>query len=68
MANDPNHATTAFNQLALKADKSSTYAKTEVDTSVGLNANQSTTHTKAEVDGLVSPKSDKTYVDTQLAL
>ena len=30
LANDPNHATTVLNQLALKADKSSTYTKTEV--------------------------------------
>ncbi|MFM7988717.1 MAG: hypothetical protein ACKPKO_56330, partial [Candidatus Fonsibacter sp.] len=28
----------------------------------------STTYTKTEVDGLVSPKADKTYVDTQVAL
>ncbi|MFM7989481.1 MAG: hypothetical protein ACKPKO_60220 [Candidatus Fonsibacter sp.] len=68
LANDPNHATTAFNQLSLKVDKSSTYTKTEVDTSIGLKANQSTTYTQIEVYGLVSPKSDKTYVDAQLDL
>ncbi|MFM7980608.1 MAG: hypothetical protein ACKPKO_14945, partial [Candidatus Fonsibacter sp.] len=56
LANDPNQATTVFNQLALKADKSSTYTKTEVDTSLGLTSNQSTTYTKTEVDNLLSPK------------
>ncbi|MFM7986054.1 MAG: hypothetical protein ACKPKO_42745, partial [Candidatus Fonsibacter sp.] len=35
---------------------------------LGLKASQSSTYTKTEVDGLVSPKSDKTYVDAQLAL
>ena len=33
LANHPNHATTVFNQLALKVGKSLTYTKTEVDTS-----------------------------------
>ena len=32
LANDPNHATTVLNPLALKADKSSTYTETEVGT------------------------------------
>ncbi|MFM7986821.1 MAG: hypothetical protein ACKPKO_46660, partial [Candidatus Fonsibacter sp.] len=36
LANDPNHATTVFNQLALKADEYSTYTKTELDSSSGL--------------------------------
>ncbi|MFM7978158.1 MAG: hypothetical protein ACKPKO_02485, partial [Candidatus Fonsibacter sp.] len=44
------------------------YTKTEVATALNLKANQSTTYTKTEVDSLVSPKSDKTYVDSQLAL
>ncbi|MFM7986432.1 MAG: hypothetical protein ACKPKO_44685, partial [Candidatus Fonsibacter sp.] len=68
LANGPNHATTVFNQLALKADKSSAYTKTEVDTSLGLKSNQSTTYTKTEVDTLPSPTSATTYVDEQLAL
>ena len=49
LANDANYATSIQNQLAVKA-------------------NRSTTYTKTDVDGLVSPKSDKTYVDGQLAL
>ena len=53
LANDPNHTTTVFNQLALKADKSLTCTKTEVDTSLGLKSNQSTTYTKTVVDNLL---------------
>ncbi|MFM7987210.1 MAG: hypothetical protein ACKPKO_48650 [Candidatus Fonsibacter sp.] len=68
LSNDPNHATAVFNQLALKADKSSTYTKTEVDTSLGLKSNQSTTYTNTEVDKLLSPRSTTTYVDDVLAL
>ena len=55
-------------QLALKANQLTTYTNKEVDTALGLKAGQSSTNTKTEVYGLVSPKSDKTYVDTQLAL
>ena len=67
-------------ELAKKADKETTYTKTEVDGLVSpkadktyvdeqleLKADKSTTYTKEEVDGLVSPKADKTYVDEQLA-
>ena len=36
--------------LELKADRSTTYTKTEVDNSLALKANQSTTYTKTEVD------------------
>ena len=46
LANDPNHATTVFNQLALKADKSLSYTKTEVDTLLGFKPNQYTTYRK----------------------
>ncbi|MFM7986551.1 MAG: hypothetical protein ACKPKO_45280 [Candidatus Fonsibacter sp.] len=38
LANDSNHATTVFNQLALKADIFSAYTHTEVDTSLGLKS------------------------------
>jgi microcystin-dependent protein len=38
--------------LDLKADKSTTYTKTEVDTSLDLKADKSTTYTKTEVDNL----------------
>ena len=61
LANDPNHATTVFNQLSLKVDKSSTYTNTEVDTSLGLKSNHSTTCTKTDVDNLLSPKAATTY-------
>ncbi|MFM7985636.1 MAG: hypothetical protein ACKPKO_40625, partial [Candidatus Fonsibacter sp.] len=59
LANDPNLATTVFNQLALKADKSLTYTQTDVDTALvvktdktyvdtqlALKANQLTTYTQ----------------------
>jgi hypothetical protein len=39
--------------LALKADKATTYTKTEVDTAVGLKANQTTTYTKTETDSRI---------------
>ena len=68
VANDPSHATTVFNQLSLKVDKSSTYTKTEVDASLGLKSNQFTTYTKTEVDNLLSPKATTTYVYDRLAL
>ena len=46
LANDPDHATTVFGQLASKADKSTTYTKTEVDNTLSAKANQSSTYTK----------------------
>ena len=36
--------------LELKADKATTYTKTEVDNSLSLKANQATTSTKSEVE------------------
>ena len=39
-----------YDALDLKADKSTTYTKTEVDTALNAKANQSTTYTKTEVD------------------
>ena len=60
--------------LALKADKSTTYTKTEVDSALELKADKSTTYTKTEVDTALALKSDKsttytkTEVDSALAL
>ena len=42
--------------LALKADKATTYTITQVDTSLALKGNQSTTYTKAATDNLLTPK------------
>lgn len=39
--------------LALKADKSDTYTKTEVNTALALKADKSDTYTKAETDNLI---------------
>ncbi|MFM7982316.1 MAG: hypothetical protein ACKPKO_23650, partial [Candidatus Fonsibacter sp.] len=52
----------------LKANQSTTYTKTVVDTALGLQAIQSTTYTKSDVDPALSLKSDRTYVYAQLAL
>lgn len=51
-----------------KADKSTTYTKTEVDNALALKANQSTTYTKTEVDNNLALKADKseTYTKTQV--
>ena len=50
LANDPNHATTVFAQLATKATTA------YVDGQLVLNANQSTTCTKTQVDNALAPK------------
>ncbi|MFM7982987.1 MAG: hypothetical protein ACKPKO_27055, partial [Candidatus Fonsibacter sp.] len=50
LANDRNHATTVFNQLASKA------ATTHVDEQLALKANQHTTYTKTEVDNALAGK------------
>lgn len=42
-----------------KADKSTTYTKTEVDMALAGKANQSTTYTKTETDSAISAKADK---------
>lgn len=39
--------------LDLKADQSTTYTKTEIDTALSAKANQSTTYTKTEVNNLI---------------
>lgn len=58
---------TLLNLLSQKADKSTTYTKTETDTLLGTKANQSTTYTKTETDSLLNDKSDKstTYTKTE---
>ena len=61
LANDPNHATTAFNQLATKA--TTAYA----DGQLVRKANQATTYTKVEVDTLLTPTATQTDVDIALA-
>lgn len=45
---------TVYSVLDLKADKSTTYTKTEVDTALSAKADQSTTYTKTEVDTQIS--------------
>ncbi|GEM_PF-3338420 len=41
-------------QLDLKADRQTTYHKTEVDAALGQKADQATTYTKSEVDSVVA--------------
>lgn len=72
-ATDDKADTTYVNtELAKKADKSNTYTKTQVDDKLSEKANaddvyqKTETYSKTETDNLVSPKADKTYVDTQL--
>ena len=50
-----------------KADKSTTYTKTEVDGIAATKADKSTTYTKTEVDGLLAPKADTETVNAALA-
>ena len=54
--------------LALKADKETTYTKTEVDTALALKADKSDTFTKAEVNSALALKADKsdTYTKTEV--
>ena len=67
-------------QLALKADKATTYLRTEIDAKDALKADKTYTdtelakkadkadaYTKAQVDGKDALKADKTYTDTELA-
>ena len=58
-------------QLALKADKSTTYTKTEVDTALGGKSDNGHKHEIGDVNGLQSAldlKAVKSEVDTALAL
>ena len=50
-------------QLALKANQSTTYTKTETDTLLTAKANQSTTYTKTEVDTALAGKVSQAYFD-----
>lgn len=50
-----------------KADKSTTYTKTEVDTALGNKADKSTTYTKTETDNLLSAKANSADVYTKTA-
>lgn len=54
--------------LADKADKSTTYTKTQVDAALDAKADKSTTYTKTEVNTALSAKADKstTYTKTQV--
>ena len=78
LANDPNHATTVMNQIALKSDNTyvdgklalqanqlTTYTKTEVDAALGLKANQSVTYTKTEVDTALGLKANQSITNTK---
>lgn len=48
-----------------KADKSTTYTKTEVDTALGKKADQATTYTKTEVDTELGKKANSADVYTK---
>lgn len=48
-----------------KADKSTTYTKTEVDTALGNKADKSTTYTKTEVDTALGKKANSADVYTK---
>ena len=61
LANDPNHATTVFAQLATKASTAYEYVQ------LVLKANQST-YTQTEVDNALAPKATTAYVDGELVL
>ena len=50
-----------------KADKSTTYTKTEVDTALGGKADKSTTYTKTEVDTELGKKANSADVYTKTA-
>ena len=52
--------------IALKADQSTTYTKTEVDDSLSTKADQSTTYTKTEVDDSLALKADVTALATRV--
>ena len=54
--------------LALKADKSTTYTKTEVDSALALKADKSDTYTKAQMDASLALKADKadTYTKAEV--
>ena len=59
--------------INLKADKTTTYSKTDVDTKLSAKADTATTYSKTDVDTKLSAKADtattysKTDVDTKLS-
>jgi len=53
LGDDANYATTMTTLVGTKADQSTTYTKTEVDTSLNLKSDKTTTYTKTEVDSAV---------------
>lgn len=58
---------TGLNTLSQnKADKSTTYTKSEVDSALGNKADKSTTYTKTEVDTALGNKLDKRTSGTEL--
>jgi hypothetical protein len=81
LGDDPNFATTISNQIGLKANQSSTYTKSEVDSSLSLKADTVTvntglalkadvasTYTKTQVDSALSYKADTTLLNSELTL
>lgn len=59
-----------INDFSGKADKATTYTKTEVDTKDGLKADKLSTYTKTENDTAMALKADKaeTYTKTEIGL
>ena len=57
--NDQNFSTSVTNLIGTKANQSTTYTNTEVDSNLILQATQSTTYTKTEVDNDLRLKADK---------
>ena len=56
--NNPNYFSDTQTAINAKADKTTTYTKTEVDTSLGGKADKTTTYTKTEVDTAVGAKAN----------
>ena len=65
LGDDANHVSTMTTLVGTKADQSTTYTKTEVDTSLNLKSDKTTTYTKTEVDTSLNLKSDKTTTYTK---
>lgn len=55
-------------EISGKADKSTTYTKTQVDTALSNKADKATTYTKSEVDTALADKADKsdTYTKSEV--
>ena len=62
LASDPDHATTAFNQLATKATTA------YVDEQLVIKANQATTPTKTETDNLLATQQNNITASTYLTV